>query len=242
MVPALICGMTLSDWSTVKSICPATMSCSTGTGAAIGNEVGRQAELGVEDEASDVGDRADAGVAVADRRALVLHVGDEVLEVRGRQRLLGDDRLRRVVDDADLREAFRRIVFQVRIERRRRRLRPHVADRDGVAVRRGLGGAGHAEAAAGAADVLDDEGLAERAAHVLADQAGDDIGRPAGGERHDDGDRFGRILLRQRRRAQRRQRDETARSQKTNAPHRALPRRSLRAIMDAETQAGQATH
>ena len=54
----------------------------------------------------------------------------------GRQRLLGDDRLRRVVDDADLREALGRIVFQVRIKRRRRRLRAHVADRDGVAVRR----------------------------------------------------------------------------------------------------------
>ena len=145
-----------------------------------------------------------------------------------RQRLLGDDRLRRVVDDADLREAFRRIVPEVRIKRRRRRLRPHVADRDGVAVRRGLGGAGHAETAAGAADVLDDEGGAERAPHVLADQAGDDIGRPARGERHDDIDRFGRILLRGRRQTPRRQRNKTTRSQETNAPHRALLRRSAR--------------
>ena len=44
--------------------------------------------------------------------------------------------------------------------------------------------------AAGAADVLDHQLLAERARHVLAEDAGDDVGRPAGRERHDHGDRL----------------------------------------------------
>jgi len=37
-------------------------------------------------------------------------------------------------------------------------------------------------------DILDNELLAERARHVLADDAGNDIRRSARGERHDDGD------------------------------------------------------
>ena len=117
------------------------------------------------------------------------------------QRLLGDDRLRRVVDDADLREALGRIVFEVRIERRRRRLRAHVADRDGVAV-------GRAPARRGSCRWCRRRRRCSRRRSVLAaacaamcspTRRGDDVGRPAGGERHDDGDRLARILLRQRR-------------------------------------------
>ncbi len=135
-----------------------------------------------------------------------------------RRGLLGHDRLRRVVDDADLREALGRIVFEVRIERRRRRLRAHVADRDGVAVRLRLGGARHADGPAGAADVLDHQRLAERARHMVADQAGDHVGRPAGGKRHDDGDRLVRILGGGRR-ARERKREQTARDQATCERH-----------------------
>ena len=82
----------------------------------------------------------------------------------------------------------RRVVLEVGIERGGGGLRAHVADRDRVAVGRGLGDAGHARGAAGAADVLDHQLLAQRARHVLADDAGDDVGRPARGERHDHGD------------------------------------------------------
>ena len=44
--------------------------------------------------------------------------------------------------------------------------------------------------------VLDDELLAERARHVLAENASNDVGGPARGERHDDGDRPRWISLR----------------------------------------------
>ena len=67
-------------------------------------------------------------------------------------------------------------------------MRAHVAHHDGVAVGLGLRAARDAGRATGAGDVLDHELLAERARHVLADDAGDDVGRPAGGERHDHGD------------------------------------------------------
>ena len=89
---------------------------------------------------------------------------------------------------------FAAVSFLATIERRRRRLRTHIADRDGVAVGLRLRRADHAQGPAGAADVLDHERLTERARHMVADQARDDVGRSAGRKRHDDGDRLIRIL------------------------------------------------
>jgi len=51
------------------------------------------------------------------------------------------------------------------------------------------------ENVAGADHVLDDDLLAEGLRHVVRDDAGDDVGRPAGRERNDHGDRAGRIGL-----------------------------------------------
>jgi hypothetical protein len=48
----------------------------------------------------------------------------------------------------------------------------------------------HADDAIGARLVLDDERLAGLVLDVLADQAGGDVARAAGRERHDDSDRF----------------------------------------------------
>ena len=158
--------------------------------AAIGHQRGLEAELGVEHRARHMGDRADAGMAVAQLVAVGLEVGEELLEVLGRGVLLGDDRLRRVVGDADLLEAGRRVVLEVGVERGRRRLRAHVADAEGVAIGRRRGDARHARRAAGAADVLDHQLLAQRARHVLAEDARDDVGGPAGRERHDHVDRL----------------------------------------------------
>ena len=86
-------------------------------------------------------------------------------------------------------EILGRIVFQVGVERRRGAVGAHVAHHDGVAVRLGLSRAGDAGGAAGAGHVLDHDLLAERARHVIADDAGDDVGRAAGREGHDHGDR-----------------------------------------------------
>ena len=50
--------------------------------------------------------------------------------------------------------------------------------------------------AAGAADVLDHQRLAERLAHLLGDDARDHVARAAGRERHDHGDGAVGIVLR----------------------------------------------
>ena len=72
----------------------------------------------------------------------------------------------------------------------------HVADAHRVAVGRGMRDAADADGAAGAADVLDDNGLAERCLHPLRQEARDGVGRPAGRIGHDDGDDVRRIALR----------------------------------------------
>jgi hypothetical protein len=70
-----------------------------------------------------------------------------------------------------------------------------VADAQRVAVGRRLDRAADADAGAGAGDVLDHDGLAERDAHALAEDARQRVGRPAGRERHHHGDGARRILL-----------------------------------------------
>ena len=163
-------------------------------------------------------DRANAGVAIGQLRVVDLEVVDELFQAAGGHGLLGHDRLRCVVDDPDLREARCRVVFEARIERGCRRLGPHIADRDGVTVRLGLDGAGHPDGPAGAADILDDDWLAERARHMLPHQAGDDVGRAAGRKRHDHGDRLVWILS-SRRRGQQCERKEAAHDQTTQQQH-----------------------
>src|SRR5262249_46367344 len=70
----------------------------------------------------------------------------------------------------------------------------------GVAVGCGARGPRRGGGAAGPDHVLDDDRLPERAAHVVADDAGNDVRRPAGGKRHDQRDRALRIVgLRHRR-------------------------------------------
>jgi hypothetical protein len=69
-----------------------------------------------------------------------------------------------------------------------------------VAIRIGLGDAGGAERAAGAADILDNDLLLQRIGHRLGDQTRHRIGRTTGREGDDDGDDArGIIVLRLRR-------------------------------------------
>jgi hypothetical protein len=59
-----------------------------------------------------------------------------------------------------------------------------------VAVGRGVGEQRGGDRPAGAAAVLDQEGLLQVARHLLGEQAGDDIDRAAGGERREQRDRL----------------------------------------------------
>ncbi len=166
---------------------PADKVLNGGSGAAIRDQGRLKAEFRIEHEARHMRDRADAGVAVTQFRMIGLEEMDELFEAPGRGVLFGHDCLRSEIDDADL-------VFEVRIERRRSRLGSHIPNGDRVAARLRLGSARHPQGTAGTADVLHNDRLSQRARHVFADKAGDDVGRSAGGERHDDGNRFTRIL------------------------------------------------
>jgi hypothetical protein len=67
---------------------------------------------------------------------------------------------------------------------------------DGVAVRRHAGDLPGCGIAASAADVFDEELLAEIVGQLLGHDAGDGVGRSAGREADDDADRLGRIGFR----------------------------------------------
>ena len=111
--------------------------------------------------------------------ALRLDPGDKILRSRAGDRLAADQHHRRVVDEADRLECGFRIVAQVGEQAGRREQRD-VIDQDGGAVGRRSGNTIIGQRAAAADHVLDDDGLAERARHPLADQARDRIGAAAG--------------------------------------------------------------
>jgi hypothetical protein len=88
-----------------------------------------------------------------------------------------------------------RIVWKMAIDRWRKREMAVAAEQQGIAVgRRSLGGDRHARRAAGAAAVIDHDGLPPRIAESLPDDARDDVGAPARGRRHDHADRFTRVV------------------------------------------------
>ena len=130
--------------------------------------------------------------------AVLLQVIEKRAQVVGRKILAGDDHGRRMSREADRLEIARRVVFHVRRQHRRRDMRAHAAGEQGVAVRRGAGDAGRADRAAGAADILDHQGLAEHLAHLLGDDARHHITRAARRERNYNRNGSGRISLRMR--------------------------------------------
>ena len=85
----------------------------------------------------------------------------------------------------------RQILHRVIIELHDRRIEHgglRMPDAHRVAVGRCMRDAADADTAAGAADILDDDRLAERHLHLLRQDAGDGVGRSAGRIGHHDGD------------------------------------------------------
>ena len=91
-----------------------------------------------------------------------------------------------------------RIVGEIGVERRHQRISAEVTREDRIAVRVGACGAKRADGAASAADILHHDVLAEMPGENIGDNPPGDIGRPAGRERNDHGDRSCRIVLSQR--------------------------------------------
>ena len=75
-------------------------------------------------------------------------------------------------------------------------MRVPMADADGVAIGSRARDPPHADAAAAARHIFNDDGLAERGPHVIGQNARQRVGRPACRVGHDHGDRPRRIELR----------------------------------------------
>jgi hypothetical protein len=95
----------------------------------------------------------------------------------------------------DRHEIVQQIVVQVFIDDAVHHVGADVADADRVAIGCGVRELAHGYGAGRPRDVVDDDLLAELLAHALAHDARHEIGRTAGRERHDHGDRLGGIGL-----------------------------------------------
>ena len=105
-----------------------------------------------------------------------------------------DDQHQRVASHPrDRREVLDRIVGDVLHQEGHGRMRAVGAHEQRVAVRRRARDVQRRKRAVRARTVLDHDGLLERDAEMLADDAGDRVGGAAGTERDDDGDRLARI-------------------------------------------------
>ena len=131
-----------------------------GTGAAIGNEVDLLAGRLLEQNAAHV--RRRVLVDEVDLAGVGLHPGDEIFQIVGRKIFLRDHQLRIDRDQPDRLEILLQVVVELVDDAAD--VRVPLADVDGVAVGRGARDAPDRDAAAGAADVLDDDRLAERRA------------------------------------------------------------------------------
>ena len=118
-----------------------------------------------------------------------LRVGDEFLEVLGRQILAHEKGDRNVGDQRDRREVGQRIIERLLVHRLALRLGADGAEEYGVAVRLGIGRTARAGHAARATDIFNNNGLAEQLAHLLRHDAAEHVGRAARGERDDHGHR-----------------------------------------------------
>ena len=99
-------------------------------------------------------------------------------------------------DQSDRCEVLARVVADIRVERRIDRERAGAAEAERVAVGRALRDLARRDRAAGAALVLDHDLLAERAAHLLGDDARHHVVAAAGRIGNDQRDRPRRIVLR----------------------------------------------
>lgn len=142
----------------------------------------------LEQQPAQVRDRAQARVRQRDHVFVRADVGEQFMEVFGREVLAGEQRHGHVDDLAEILEVLQRIEAQLAVERRRSS-HPHVVDEQRVAVGPGARDTRGSDGAARADGVLDDHLLAERPGHRDRHHSSDDLGRAAGRKRYDQGHR-----------------------------------------------------
>ena len=142
---------------------------------------------------------ADAGRAEVELAGLRLGQRDKLLQRLGLDLRIDDDQHRHVGDVGDGNERGLDVERHLRIEELIGREDAGRRHQQRVAVGRSLGDRIGADIAARARAVLDDDRLAERLRHLVADRARQHVGEAAGGERRDQLDRTVGIILRLRR-------------------------------------------
>ena len=137
--------------------------------------------------------------AVLHLRLVRLRVCDEFLQIAGGKIIARDQHQRLIHHQHHRSEIGRGVVERRLVERLVLRVRADIAQHELIAVGRGLGDAVRPRHAAGTADVFHDHGLMELDAQAVRDDAGDGVGRSAGGKRRHHGHRPVRPVLRVRR-------------------------------------------
>ena len=176
-----------------------------GAAAAIRHELETGVGRALEIDATHM--RRAAGADGCGRRlvGVGLEPGDQRLEIVGGKILTRGDEHRAVGQQRYGGKILEHVVLH-RVDRARADVAQPITDADRVAVRRRACGAPKPDAAAGAGDVLDHDGLAECDGEMIGKDARNRIGDPAGRHRHDDGDGARWIELRPRRAPEGRQR------------------------------------
>src|SRR5262245_20122231 len=121
--------------------------------------------------------RAGTAGAVLHLRLVGLRIGNELSEVAGRE-ILADDEEQWLLDDqGDRREVGRGVVERVLVERLVDRMSARTAEHELIAVGRSLGHAGCSGHAAGAANVLDDNGAPKTVGKPRTEDTAEDVER-----------------------------------------------------------------
>ena len=149
----------------------------------------------LEIEPGDVASGARAGGAGRRRRRLRLQPRQQFLQRRCRDLFLADDDHRIARQQGNRFQIGDEVVAEL-VDRAVGDVGAEMAKTDRVAVRRRPHRAADADRTTRSRDVLDQHGFAERDLHALGEDPRHRIRRPAGGERHDDGDGAGRKVLR----------------------------------------------
>jgi hypothetical protein len=197
MFPAFICGSAVYGIGEHDVDLSAHQILGRLSAAAIMRELKVRAGNVLEQNAENMLGAADARGAGGHLVRIGLQPTDQFLEVVRRQGLAADENQRAVGVKRNRREILLHVVGQI-VQRCVHHVRRPDAQSERVAVRLCVGDAGKADTAGRAADIFDDDWLAECLLHVRGQNPAAYVERTAGSERHDDSDRARRIGLRSR--------------------------------------------